>query len=76
MHYKFPKIPYDLLHLVDATGSMDNSIEAVKNYCVDISNILNSEMRKFDFKFGAVFYRDPIKQNLEKGIVFRGFYSD
>ena len=66
LHYKFPKIPYDLLYLVDATGSMDNSIEAVKNYCVDISNILNSEMRKFDFKFGAVFYRDPRKQNDKK----------
>ena len=32
LHHKFPKMPYDLLYLVDATGSMDYSIEAVKNY--------------------------------------------
>ena len=63
LHYKYPKIPFDLLYLVDATGSMDPSIEQVKRYCVQISNILNEKLKRFNFKFGAVFYRDPAMKN-------------
>ena len=62
-HHTFPKKTFDLLYLVDATGSMTGSILSVKNYCVEISNILHQQMRNYDFKFGAVFYRDPKKQN-------------
>ena len=62
LFHKFLKKKFDLLYLVDATGSMSGSIFAVKNYCVDISDILNKQLR-YDFKFGAVFYRDPKKQN-------------
>ena len=61
--YKFNKIAFDLLYLVDATGSMTPSINEVKDYCVEISNILNIKMKEFDFKFAAVFYRDPRAQN-------------
>ena len=39
---------------------MNGSIENVKTYYVDISNILKNQMMIYDFKFGAVFYRDPI----------------
>ena len=63
LHYKYRKIPFDLLYLVDATGSMDPSIEQVKRYCVEISNILNEKLKRFNFKFGAVFYRDPAMKN-------------
>ena len=63
LHHKFPKKTFDLLYLVDATGSMRGSIRSVKDYCVDISNILHQQMKNYDFKFGAVFYRDPKKQN-------------
>ena len=42
---------------------MTGSILSVKNYCVEISNILHQQMRNYDFKFAAVFYRDPKKQN-------------
>ena len=58
--YKFPKKSFDVVYLVDATGSMGGSIQAVKTYCVEIANILKNQMMLYDFKFGAVFYRDPI----------------
>ena len=63
LHHKFPKNTFDLLYLVDATGSMRGSIRSVKEYCVEVSNILHEQMKNYDFKFGAVFYRDPKKQN-------------
>ena len=59
-HYKYPIKPFDVVYLVDATASMMGSIENVKNYCVEIANILKNQALLFDFKFGAVFYRDPI----------------
>ena len=63
LYYNYPKRPFDVIYLVDATGSMGGSIENVKNYCVDISNILNNQKNQkiiYHFRFGAVFYRDPI----------------
>ena len=39
---------------------MSGSIESVKNYCVQIANILKNQMMSYDFKFGHVFYRGPI----------------
>ena len=60
LYYKYPKKPFDVIYLVDATSSMGRSIENVKTYCVDIANILEKQMMLYDFKFGAVFYRDPI----------------
>ena len=60
LHYKYPTRSFDVVYLVDATASMMGSIENVKNYCVEIANILKNQAVLFDFKFGAVFYRDPI----------------
>ena len=60
LYYKYPKKAFDVIYLVDATGSMSGSIENVKTYCVDIANILKNQMMLYDFRFGAVFYRDPI----------------
>ena len=45
---------------------MSGSINNVKTYCVDIANLLKNEMMQFDFKFGAVFYRDPIDSHSDK----------
>ena len=59
-HYKYPIKSFDVVYLVDATGSMGGSIENVKNYWIEIANILKKKMLSFYFKFGAVFYRDPI----------------
>ena len=45
---------------------MSGSIENVKTYCVDIANILKNKTMLYDFKFGAVFYRDPIDSHNDK----------
>ena len=45
---------------------MSGSIENVKKYCVEIANILKNQMMLYDFKFGAVFYRDPIDSHSDK----------
>ena len=53
LFHKFKK-NFDLLYLVDASGSMSGSIRSVKNYCVEISNISNQQMN-YDFKFQQYF---------------------
>ena len=75
LYYKYPKKPFDVIYLVDATGSMSGSIENVKTYCVDIANILKNQMMLYDFKFGAVFYRDPIDSHSDKNEYYN-FTSD
>ena len=65
-YYNYPKKPFDVIYLVDATGSMSGSIENVKTYCVEIANLLKNQMKLYDFKFGAVFYRDPIDSKEDK----------
>ena len=65
LFFKYQTRPFDVIYLVDATGSMSFSIENVKNYCVEIANILKNQMVFYDFKFGAVFYRDPIDTSKE-----------
>jgi hypothetical protein len=52
--------PFDILYLVDGTGSMMGTIEAAKRECVSISEELTQILSSFDFQFGAIFYRDPI----------------
>ena len=64
--YKYPKIPFDVIYLIDATASMDGTIENVKTYCVEIANILKNQMMLYDFQFGAIFYRDPIDSKKDK----------
>ena len=66
LFYKYPKKAFDVIYLVDATGSMGGSIENVKTYCVEIANILKNQMMLYDFKFGAIFYRDPIDSSGDK----------
>ena len=69
-YYKYPKKPFDVVYLVDATGSMSGSIENVKDYCVKIADILNNQMMLYDFKFGAIFYRDKVDQPEDKNEYF------
>ena len=63
--YIFPSTNTDICYLVDTTGSMSGSIEKVKKYCIKISDILNSEMCDNEFRFGAIFYADPINVRSE-----------
>jgi hypothetical protein len=51
---------FDIVYLLDATGSMGSYLAAVRDQCINISNQLKSELPQFDFNFGAVFYIDPI----------------
>ena len=51
---------FDIVYLLDATGSMGSFLAAARDQCINISNQLNSELPQFDFNFGAVFYRDPV----------------
>jgi len=51
---------FDIVYLLDATGSMGSYLEAAREQCINISNQLKSELPQFDFNFGAVFYRDPV----------------
>ena len=51
---------FDIVYLLDATGSMGNYLAAAREQCISISDQLRKELPQFDFNFGAVFYRDPI----------------
>ena len=51
---------FDIVYLLDATGSMGSYLAAARDQCINISNQLKVELPEFDFNFGAVFYRDPV----------------
>ncbi|KAK8886006.1 hypothetical protein M9Y10_041465 [Tritrichomonas musculus] len=51
---------FDIIYMVDATGSMSSHINAAKEQCINISNELKVKLPKFEFQFGAIFYRDPV----------------
>ncbi len=51
---------FDVLYLIDSTGSMASYITAAKEETKNIANQLKSIYPKMKFKYGYVFYRDPI----------------
>ena len=51
---------FDIVYLLDSTGSMGSYLAAARDQCINISNQLKSELPQFDFNFGAIFYRDPV----------------
>ncbi len=69
-YYNYKITPYDVVYLVDATGSMGKYIAKVKDYCVDIADALKKELRFYNFQFGAVFYRDPVDNKEDKNEYF------
>ena len=69
--YDYPKIPYDIVYLVDATGSMGGSIQNVKTYCTVIADKLKNKIKFADLHFGAVFYRDPVDSPNDRHQVFQ-----
>ena len=52
----------DIVYLIDATGSMDQEIEAANNNVIGILKNLKEKFKEknFNFKFGAIFYRDKV----------------
>ena len=51
---------YDILYLIDATGSMEPYVKEIKNQCKLINIRLLDREPGLSFKFGGVFYRDPV----------------
>ena len=51
---------FDLLFLVDATGSMGSYIQAAKDETENISKELRKLYPEYNFQYGYIFYRDPI----------------
>ena len=55
----------DVLFLVDATQSMESYIEAAKQETKNISEQLKKEYPEMSFRYGYIFYRDPVDDNLD-----------
>ena len=51
----------DIIFCIDATGSMKRWLNAVKERTKEIATESKLQFPKYDLRFGAVFYRDPIK---------------
>ena len=51
---------FDIVYLIDATGSMGSYLAAARDNCINISKQLKEQLPRFNFNFGAVLYRDPI----------------
>ena len=51
---------FDIVYMIDATGSMTNYIKAVKDEALNISNSLKEKFPMLMFNYGCIFYRDPI----------------
>lgn len=50
---------FDVLYIVDATGSMMSYITAAKEETKNIANQLKKTYQDMKFKYGYIFYRDP-----------------
>ena len=61
---------FDIVYMIDATGSMGSYLQAAKDQCINISNELKNKFKSFNFKFGGVFYRDPIDCKNDKNEIF------
>ena len=58
---------FDILYMIDGTGSMESYIEAAKQKCIEISEELEKTyIKKLNFKYGVIFYRDPIDDKNDK----------
>ena len=51
---------FDIVYLLDSTGSMGSYLAAARDQCINISEQLKNELPEFCFNFGAVFYRDKV----------------
>ena len=61
---------FDIVYLIDATGSMSGEINAAKNQVINILNDLKSKYPTMNFNFGAIFYRDKIDSPSDKNDFF------
>ena len=61
---------YDIIYMIDATGSMAEWIGASADRCLNLSEELKNTYPNLDFYFGGIFYRDPIDFKTDKHEVF------
>ena len=61
---------FDIVYLIDATGSMGSTIQAAKDTVISIANDLKSKFSKINFQFGCIFYRDPIDSKSDKHTLY------
>lgn len=55
----------DIVFCIDATGSMGSWLQAAKERSHDIAKASRSKYNQVSFRFGALFYRDPIDDKNE-----------
>lgn len=60
----------DVLFIIDATGSMQDTIQAAHDKAEDLAFDLKIQNRTADFQFGCVCYRDPVDVPTEKNLYF------
>jgi hypothetical protein len=60
----------DVVFVIDATGSMADTIQAAHDKACDLAFDLRRFNRTADFRFGSVCYRDPVDEEEEKHEVF------
>ena len=53
---------FDVVYIIDATGSMGEYITAAKEESQNISKELKEQYPDMKFKYGYIFYRDPIDE--------------
>jgi hypothetical protein len=57
--------PLDVVFMIDATGSMANSIKAAHSRATSIARSIRDQYgNSLDFRFATVCYRDPIEDNI------------
>ena len=61
----------DIVYLIDGTGSMYPEISAAKKNVINIFDTLTKNYKDYDFRFGAVFYRDKVHQVTDKDEFFQ-----
>ena len=57
---------FDIVYLIDATGSMGSTIQAAKDTVILIANDLKEKFSSMKFQLGCIFYRDPIDSKSDK----------
>ena len=57
---------YDIIYMIDSTGSMETFIQSVKEQCIEISQNLQKEFPNMNILYGGIFYRDPVDVKGEK----------
>jgi hypothetical protein len=60
----------DVVFVLDATGSMANTIEAARTKVADLAFDLHINQRDADFRWGCVCYRDPVDVPSDKHEIF------